>query len=214
MTPVRAVIFDFGGVLCFHPLEEYIARAAQTCEIPMTEFQRAFWSHRGPYDAGETGPDEYWDAVARAAGKSLPAGVVPKMVEHEITFWSRYDDRVLAWSRTLRAQGLRIGILSNLPIPLGKHLRTKPEFMGHFDHVTFSYELLLTKPDRAIYEHAIQGLGIQPGEALFLDDRAENVEGAIAAGLRAALYSTWEDFVADGIAERYGLPAPAEARRQ
>ena len=77
--------------------------------------------------------------------------------------------------------------------------------------------LRLPSPDLVgwllIYENAIRGLGVASEEALFLDDRQENVEGARAAGLHAELYVTWEDFVQETPA-RYGLPAPAVARRQ
>ena len=47
---------------------------------------------------------------------------------------------------------IRTGILSNLPRPLGERLREADGFLEHFDHVTFSYELALVKPQREIYE--------------------------------------------------------------
>jgi FMN phosphatase YigB (HAD superfamily) len=101
---------------------------------------------------------------------------------------------------------------------MGEELRATPGFLDHFDHVTFSYELNVVKPHAEIYLDATDGLGVEPAQALFLDDRPDNVEGAQAAGLHAQLYSTWEDFVAAGINARYALPAPgfAEdvARRQ
>ena len=52
------------------------------------------------------------------------------------------------------------------------------------------------------------GLGIAPAEALFLDDRQDNVDGSCAVGLRGEVYTTWEDFVASGLPARYALPAP------
>ncbi len=61
--------------------------------------------------------------------------------------------------------------------------------------------------DRAIYEHAIAGAGVASEEALFLDDRPENIEGARQAGMKAELFTTWEDFVIE-MPGRYQLPAP------
>jgi hypothetical protein len=43
---VRAVIFDFGGVLCFHPTQEQIARAAAACGLDPREFVAALWKNR------------------------------------------------------------------------------------------------------------------------------------------------------------------------
>lgn len=211
--PIKAVIFDFGGVLCFHPTDDQIARAAAACDLPVPEFLSAFWSNRVAYDAGELGPHAYWSGIAKLAGRTFDENLIAAMVQREIDFWSHYDGRVIDWATDLRARGFRAGILSNLPRPLGAHLRSTRAFLAHFDHATFSYELNVVKPQAAIYENSIRGLGVAPEEALFLDDRQENVEGARAAGLHAELYVTWEDFVQETPA-RYGLPAPAVARRQ
>lgn len=212
LTQIGAVIFDYGGVLCFHPTDEQIARAAAKCGLDPAEFVRALWKNRIVYDAGQD-PHDYWSDVARNAGRTFDEPLIAQMIECEIDFWGRFDTRVLDWIPQLRASGARTGILSNLPRPLGAHLRTRNGFLEHFDHVTFSFELGVVKPDRAIYENSVRGLNIAPEQALFLDDRPENVEGARAAGLHAELYSTWEEFVKETPA-RYGLPAPAVARRQ
>jgi putative hydrolase of the HAD superfamily len=201
---IRAVIFDFGGVLCFHPDREMIARAAEHCGVEYDAFLKAMWKDRLSYDAGQD-PREYWRGVAQSAGKSFDDDLIARMIEREIEFWSKYDDRVFTWIDHLRASGIRTGILSNLPRPLGQRLRQVDGFLNHFDHVTFSYELSLVKPQRAIYDDAVRGLGVQPGEALFLDDRPENIQGAKEAGLEAELFVSWEDFV-DETPGRYGLP--------
>ncbi|MBZ5636095.1 MAG: HAD family phosphatase [Acidobacteriia bacterium] len=218
MTPVRAVIFDFGGVLCFHPDEPKWRRAAEAAGMPVSGFMSAFWANRIRYDAGLCEPAEYWHAVARAAGTRIEDHMIPTLIRREIELWDQYDSRALAWANQLRTAGYRTAILSNLPRPLGEELRATPGFLDHFDHVTFSYELRMVKPQPEIYRDAVAGLGVEPAQALFLDDRPDNIEGAHAAGLHAQLYSTWEDFVAAGLPARYALPAPGlvedVARRQ
>lgn len=178
----------------------------------------AFWANRIRYDAGLCEPAEYWNGVAHAAGTRIDDQRIPALVRLEIELWNRYDSRVLHWIDQLRAGGIRTAILSNLPRPLGEELRANPGFLEHFDHVTFSYELRAVKPQPEIYLDATGGLGVEPAQALFLDDRPDNIEGARAVGLHAQLYSTWEDFTARGLPASYGLPAPgfAEdvARRQ
>jgi len=85
-------------------------------------------------------------------------------------------------------------LLSNLPRVLGEELRATPGFLEHFDHVTFSYELRIVKPAAAIYHHALEGLQVAPAEALFIDDKQVNVDGALAVGVRARLFTRWEEF--------------------
>jgi putative hydrolase of the HAD superfamily len=214
MAPVRAVIFDFGGVLCFHPDDARWRRAAETAGLPLPDFMSAFWANRIPYDAGLCQPEEYWRGVI---GPAFRESRLPEIVRSEVELWNQFDQRIFDWIGQLRGAGFRTAILSNLPRVLGEELRATPGFLDHFDHVTFSYELRKVKPQPEIYLDAIQGLGIEPEQALFLDDKAENVEGSIAVGMPAVLYSTWEDFVTGGRAN-YGLPVPGfsedVARRQ
>jgi putative hydrolase of the HAD superfamily len=206
--PVRAVIFDFGGVLCFHPGEQQIERVSRACGLPVAEFLRAFWEQRLEYDAGRLDSRAYWHGVAAAAGVAIDDSHLPALVRLEVELWNRLDPRVMDWVRQLRAAGLGTAILSNLPRPLGEELRSLPGFLQQFDQVSFSYELGLVKPERAIYEHAAAGLGVAPGDSLFLDDRPRNVAGALEAGMHAQQYSTWEEFLASDAISRLGLPPP------
>jgi len=210
MSSIRAVIFDFGGVLCFHPDEARWRRAADTAGLDVSTFMSAFWATRIPYDAGLSTPEQYWHSVARTAGTQIADERMPALIRCEIELWNNYDQRVLDWVTQLRSAGYRTAILSNLPRPLGEELRATPGFLDRFDHVTFSYELGKVKPQPEIYLHAIDGLGIEPSQALFLDDRPDNVEGAQAVGLKALLFSTWEDFLQGGRVH-YGLPEPGVA---
>jgi putative hydrolase of the HAD superfamily len=205
---IRAVIFDFGGVLCFHPARELVRAAAVDCGIDPDKFAPALWRDRLSYDAGKVDAQKYWREVFESVGLPFNAARLPEFVAHEIGFWSSYDQRVLDWIGQLRSAGYRTGILSNLPRPLGENLRTVPGFLEHFDHVTFSYELLSAKPEPPIYHHAIEGAGVAAEETLFLDDRPENIAGAKDVGMQAELFETWEQFAADG-PRRYALPLPS-----
>ena len=163
---VRAVIFDFGGVLCFHPDQARWARAAEAAGLPVSDFMSAFWTNRIRYDAGLCQPSEYWHAVARTAGTQIPDDRMPLMIRREIELWNNYDARIFAWIEDLRSAGFRTAILSNLPRPLGEELRATPGFLEHFDHITFSYELGVVKPQPEIYQDTIRGLNLPPGQAL------------------------------------------------
>lgn len=204
---IRSVVFDFGNVICFPPAPEKIARAAADAGLPVDQFLRAMWADRLPYDGGET-PQQYWRKVAAHASTEFDDSLIERMVRHEIGFWNTFDLRVLQWIRTLRENGFTIGILSNLPHPIASSLRNTPGFLEHFDHITFSCDLRLFKPQAAIYEHSFHGLNVAPAETLFVDDKQENVEGARAAGMQAELFTTWEQFVQE-VPRRYGLPEPA-----
>lgn len=65
-------------------------------------------------------------------------------------------------------------------------------FFDRFRDIVVSGEEKLLKPDPAIYYRALDRFRLRPAEALFIDDRAINVEGAEAVGMKAHLFTTAE----------------------
>ena len=57
-----------------------------------------------------------------------------------------------------------------------------------FDGVTVSADVHIVKPDVRIYEHLLEKYDLKAEECLFIDDRADNVEGAIKAGMKAVQF--------------------------
>ncbi len=73
-------------------------------------------------------------------------------------------------------------------------IRAKFDWIGNFRHAVWSHELLMRKPEPAIYTAAVKGLGVPAAEILFLDDRQENIDAAIAAGLQGLVYTSHSSF--------------------
>src|SRR4029077_12189690 len=103
---IRAVIFDFGNVVCLSPTEEQWTEAAQFCDVDVADFKRVFWLTRDDYDRGED-PASYWLNFARISGQAFDDATITGLVRREIVFWSNFDTRVLAWTDELRAAGIR-----------------------------------------------------------------------------------------------------------
>ena len=69
-----------------------------------------------------------------------------------------------------------------------------PDF---FSPVILSYEVNSMKPDSVIYDRAIEQAGCHISNCFFVDDKQENVDGAIAAGMDAVLYRSVPELVED-----------------
>lgn len=69
-------------------------------------------------------------------------------------------------------------------------------FFDQFRDIVVSGEEKLLKPEPEIYERALLRFDLAPGEALFVDDRQANVDGALAAGMRAHLFTDAADLAA------------------
>jgi putative hydrolase of the HAD superfamily len=187
---LKAIILDYGGVLGFFPTEEQFRELAAACRLTLEQFLDGYWSQRAAYDRGDLGTVEYWQEIGRRGGQSYTSAEITAFSRRDALSWVHLDQRMLAWAGRLRAAGFRTGLLSNLPEPLGRYFRDEMRLPELFDHHSFSYELRAAKPEAAIYRHAIEGLGVQPGEALFIDDRPENVAGAEACGIRSIQFES------------------------
>ena len=100
----------------------------------------------------------------------------------------------------LRENGIRVFILSN-SIPKTASMINSDEIKNHFDGVYCSSEQGLAKPSKNVFDDACAMWGILPEESLFVDDRKENVRGALSAGFKKSSCLTKEEDIIDFISE-------------
>jgi glucose-1-phosphatase len=96
------------------------------------------------------------------------------------------DEEVLALANRA-AKSARLAILTNNGLLLRDYLpRICPPLFPLFaERVTCSAQFRLRKPDPEIYRRCLAHLGVRPEQALFIDDKPINAQGARAAGLMA-----------------------------
>ncbi len=86
----------------------------------------------------------------------------------------------------------QIALLSNFTSGLEKFLQEILNIYYLFDLVISSYNVKIKKPDPRIYEHTLEKLGIQPEEAVFIDDLEENVKIAETIGIKSIIFENAE----------------------
>ena len=157
-------------------------------------FSAAYWAPRDDYDRGTLNADSYWDAVATTANRTLSRSDRSSLITFDVDLWTDMNQPMIEWVRTLHAAGVRTGILSNIGDAMAAGIRAKFDWIGNFHHAVWSHELLMRKPEPAIYAAAVKGLGVPAAEILFLDDRQENIDAATAAGLQGLVYTDHQSF--------------------
>lgn len=205
---VKAIIFDYGNVLCAPPLPSDVEAMVEVLGQPAEQFTAIYWRHRPPYDRAEMSAEEYWNLVA---GEALDAERVAKLTDLDNRSWMRPKPATAGWVEAARQAGFRTALLSNLPLSLKVALENDSGWLPGFDVRTYSCTVGRTKPDREIYEQCVGELGVNAAECVFLDDRPENVLGAAEAGIHAVLFDTAER-AARELAEQYGLAVNADQR--
>jgi putative hydrolase of the HAD superfamily len=184
LVNIRAVVCDYGEVLCHPPTTRDMQQMADALGIP-TEIFRVLYSDRGRYDRGDVTAAEYWSKVASGAGVRVNDKTLEQLRDWDVQMWSSIDESMLDWIGALRSLGLRTAILSNMHSDMVAHVRRDFKWLSNFDCLVLSSEIQLIKPEPAIYQHCLNCLDVAPQEVLFLDDRETNVRGAQTAGWNA-----------------------------
>ena len=194
---ISAVLFDYGQVLTGPPHAPAWARMREVTELSEEDFSSAYWAPRRAYDRGTHTGEAYWLEVGRQAGLAIGHEQVAALIEADTELWTQPNQPMIDWAQRLQAAGKKTGILSNLgDAMMAGVLRSFP-WLAQFDFLLWSHTLLLAKPEAEIYQHAADGLGVMPAEILFVDDREDNIEGAIAAGMQAIRYVDQGSFEAE-----------------
>ena len=189
---IRAVLFDFGGVLTegiaglLLPLAE--ASGATLPEIgalllgPYHEDGDYMWHRleRGEVTFEATCTWARDEAASR--GWTLDLSPLPRLLA-ALPLRPGVIERI----RLLRADGIRTALVTNNVREFGGSWKAGLAVDELFDVVVDSCATGIRKPDRRIYELALERLGVPAEEAVFLDDFAGNVEGARRVGIHGIL---------------------------
>jgi putative hydrolase of the HAD superfamily len=185
----RAVIFDFGKVLSELPDVDAHSALVETAGVPDEVFEQHYWAHRHDYDAGALNGQSYWQNVANGAGFDLTPERLSAFHHHDSLMWANLNAPMLAWAAALQAAGIKTAILSNMGEVNLAYMRKNFDWLSGFNHLTWSCELRTAKPDPAIYQHTLDRLGVQPEEAIFIDDIPANIVAARALGIDGILFT-------------------------
>ena len=137
-------------------------------------------------ERGECSGAEFEQILAarllRVDGAAVAAeGLLRRMFAASLPVPAMYDT-----IRTLRAAGFSTALLSN---SWGCDEYPRADFPGLFDTVVLSGEVGMRKPEKEIFLHAAETLGLAPAECVFIDDMEANVAAAQACGMTGVLHT-------------------------
>lgn len=210
MPVIHAVLFDYGLVLSAPPDPAAWARMKAILQADESSFHAAYWRPRYDYDLGILDGPAFWRTVAAELGRHLNDSRVRELLDADTVLWTQPNQPMIDWACSLQQAGIRTGILSNLGDEMEAGVLARCPWLQEFRHHTFSHRLRIAKPDPAIYRHALAGLGTAPEHTLFIDDRAENIAAARAAGIHAIQYTSHNSFLRELETAAFdALPLPA-----
>jgi putative hydrolase of the HAD superfamily len=185
---IKAVIWDFGGVLTTSPFEAF-ARFERERGLPADIIRRTnannHWDNAwAKFERAEVDVETF-DSLFAAESLALGAEVRGKDVLPLLVGDPR-PEMVEALRRIKRH--FKTGcITNNLPAnaigSAGGRSIYVAEVMALFDHVIESARIGLRKPDPRIYAMMIEALGVDPNACVYLDDLGVNLKPARDMGM-------------------------------
>ena len=188
MSGPTHVIFDLGGVLIdWDPRRAYRQLGGTEDEIGhfLERVATSAWNHQ--FDAGRP----FAEGIAERKAQ------FPDHADWLDAWWSAWPemlvgakDETVAILAELKARGTPVTALTNWSAETFPIARARFPFLDTFEHVTVSGAVGLAKPDPAIFHRHAADAGVEPAEALFIDDTAANVEVARQLGFHAHAFTT------------------------
>lgn len=182
---LRAVLFDFGGVLAEEGFREGLKEIARRHGLDPDVFFRlgAEAVYQSGYVTGRGKEADFWELLCRQGG--LPC--YDPAFTRDILRRFALRPGMLAAVRSLRRRGYLVAILSDQTDWLDR-LNARDRFFQEFDRVFNSYHLGKGKRDPSLFDDTLRALGVEAQQALFIDDHPGHVERAATRGLQTILF--------------------------
>ncbi len=186
--PIRLVLFDMDDVLCGYDWHGRVAALAALSGKSAADVAGSIWTSgfEDSADIGEISAAAYLDGFARRLGLPLSR---QQWIANRRAAMTPWPD-MLALAKQI-SRHANIAILTN-----NGHLTAQcmdelfPELRPIFgDRILASAQFQTQKPDPEVFRRALGHLGFSAQETLFTDDKLENVDGAIAAGLHGHVHA-------------------------
>lgn len=186
-SPIKAVLWDFGGVILSSPFEAF-NRYELAHDLP-TDFIRTVntsnpddnaWAKLERNDVTPQEFDELFATESDALGNRVPGRDVLALLSGEVR-----SDMVTALDRVIAA-GYATACLTNNVVSDDTATHKRPDVaavMSKFDHVVESSKVGVRKPEPRFYEIACELVDVPPSQCVFLDDLGINLKPAKAMGM-------------------------------
>ncbi len=185
---IKAVLFDYGGVLSPGG-KSFVASLSEILKVPPEDVKVSqvgiqLWN-------GEITPEEFFKELSELNGQPI---TVEKMLE--VSGVMTKNQAVYDLAVELRQRGIKTAILSNMYKSTADLLRQQG-YYDDFDPIVLSFEEKLAKPDRAVYQHTIEKIGLPAEEILFIDDQDRFLAPATEMGMQVIKAEDQQQIVAD-----------------
>lgn len=188
---IKAVLFDFGGVLAEEGFREGLMAVGKEKGFDPDHFFNILSElvYQTGYVTGSADEHAYWNAVREKTGLTGE----DKKLREEVLMRLKLRPKMMEIVKKIKSSGFIVAILSDQTNWLDD-LNQRTPFYQHFDHVFNSFYLKKTKRDSSLFTDICAQLDLRPEEVLFVDDSLENIKRAAGIGLRTIHFKDESEF--------------------
>lgn len=182
---IKAIFFDIGNVLITDGYTLGIKKYEKINSIPDGLLYKAmhdypFWKE---FSLGLITEDKYFDLVKNNFNSELNIDILRKTIMDEFA----PNHKLADYARTLKSS-FTTGIISNNTKEWFEYLMEKYGWNDIFKIKAVSGYVHFRKPDKRIFQYALDQADIKGEEAIYIDDRDDRIGGAIELGFNIIIY--------------------------
>jgi len=184
-SKVSTILFDIGNVIVHFDYMRAVKRFSEMEDISQEIIEQHFYCSEWErmHETGQLSSRDFYQNLKDSL--ELKLGFGDFVAIWNDIFWLNPDVAKLV--ERLKGK-YQLASLSNTNPLHYAYCRESFPILDQIDVIFTSHELGVRKPDPGIYVKVTRELGVEAGEIVFVDDLAENVRGATAAGMRATQY--------------------------
>jgi putative hydrolase of the HAD superfamily len=201
---IKAVLFDFGGVLTESGKRGFIGETLSQLYGTDKPIDMGAWRYK--MYTGQADDDAFFAALDQQYGGPVSKQMFLDLVHHEF----HPAKAVYAMAARLRDAGIRTGILSNI-FGMNAHELQRQGWYDGFEPLILSFKEGYAKPDPQLYEIALKRLGLTADEVLFVDDQDVCLDQAQRSGLHIVKALSPDQIVRD-VELAVGIQKPQDHR--
>lgn len=180
-TTIKAVVFDFGGVVA--TVDRTVLVQFLMGSFPISEEEANMLLKKWGRDLRQEGDEEqFWTSYADSLNVKLPTGWLAQFHAAQACALRPFPQTLEAVKK-LQEQGYQTAMLSNVTKQHAAIIR-KLGYYNLFEPALLSYAIGVRKPDPQAYRLLLEQLSLPPSEVLFIDDQNANVVAAEKLGIQ------------------------------
>ena len=203
MEKIKSIIFDLGNVVLPIVKCNVYEAIQKASKIPGLEhiLKNGINTNMSPqgqdlitrYEKGIS-TVQFWNSMAKQLKEpSLKdKNLIEKIEEIWCSTFQKIDEHMLELINNLKNK-YNLVILSNIIAPHKDYILKNYSLNDLFDYIFLSCDLGMKKPEKEIFEFVLSKINAKPYEAIFIDDKEENIKTAKELGINAFLFSSVND---------------------